>query len=91
MKHPHYECIVAWAEGKTIQFKNCVDTWTYIANPMWDNYFEYRVKPEPKPDYVHETRVYAPDCPGWRFSIDPNLRLTFDGETGELKSAEVLK
>jgi len=88
MKHPHYECIVAWAECKTIQFKSKLGEWRDVAYPVWDNEVEYRVKPEPKPNYVHEATV---NVPGWRFNIHPNLRLTFDGETGELKSAEVLK
>lgn len=91
MKQKHCECIVAWAEGKTIQFESVGGNWKDVPHPVWDNTVNYRIKPEPKPDYVHEATVNSPDCPGWRFNIRPNLRMTFDGETGQLKSAEVLK
>ena len=93
MKHKHYDCIVAWAEGKKIQFKNCVDTWTDIANPEWNNYFEYRVKPEPKPDfstYLTVVRNHTGIQTPIRYNSD-NVKFTYDGETGQLKSAEVLK
>jgi hypothetical protein len=91
MKQQHYECIVAWAEGKTIQFESVHGNWKDVPHPIWDRCVNYRVKPEPKPDYVHEATVNAPECPGCRFNNRPNLRMTFDGETGQLKSAEVLK
>ena len=79
--------------------------WSVVANPPWNESHEYRIKPEPKPDLVMYSRVlsmqehkdggyYAwvsnaytemPSCKA------DNLKLTFDSETGELKSAEVLK
>ena len=98
MKHKHYECIVAWAEGKTIQFKkfqskDCNGTWTDITHPSWDSRNEYRVKPEPIPDFTtyltvaHNRTGNQTNC---RFATD-TVKFTYDGETGELKSAEVLK
>jgi hypothetical protein len=51
------------------------------------------IKPEPKPDFFRY--VYADSNTAgyvhknkWR---EDTLKLTFDGETGELKAAEVLK
>jgi hypothetical protein len=49
---------------------------------------EELIKPETKPDVIlemHMTRFNST-----MIYVDPNLRLTFDGETGKLKSAEVL-
>ena len=89
MKHKHYDMIVAWAEGEQIQFESKLGEWRDIAYPVWDNEVKYRVKPEPKPDVVRERCVAA--WTGISTNLCPNLRLTFDGETGELKSAEVLK
>ncbi len=46
-KHKHYECIVAWAEGKTIQARVKDGEWkTLTYQPEWLLHCEYRVKPE---------------------------------------------
>jgi hypothetical protein len=56
---------------------------------------DYRIKPTPKPDRVRyaNPRIAGDTCAymGSKRSQGDNLKLTFDGETGELKSAEVLK
>jgi hypothetical protein len=52
----------------------------------------YRIKPEPKPDVM--VQFHAVDYQVyWAMYFDriPNLKLTFDGETGKLKAAEVLR
>ena len=103
--HKHAELIKAWADGAEIEFyDHRTQKWWGQDSPDW-TYAEYRIKPEPKPDLVMYSRVlsmqahkdggyYAwvsnaytqmPSCK------NDNLKLTFDGETGELKSAEVLK
>ena len=49
-KHKHYDMIVAWAEGKTIQFRlNNGGPWVdyYGSAPAWHPSSEYRVKPDP--------------------------------------------
>jgi hypothetical protein len=47
-KHKHYDVIVAWAEGKPIQFKSECGSWKDfkgdIPSFMW--FDEWRVKPE---------------------------------------------
>ena len=112
--HKHAELIKAWADGADVQYR-----WKHWHANEWEEWrdliflgdfndainFEYRLKPEPKPDVVMYSRVlsvqehkdggyYAwvsnaytemPSCKA------DNLKLTFDGETGNLKSAEVLK
>ena len=75
-------------------------------NPISDPLLEWRIKPEPKPDRVFESEVKqrAGGCPYiyaiWENTNQPkphsctwptNLRLVFDGETMELKDAEVIK
>jgi hypothetical protein len=47
MKHKHYGCIVAWAEGKQIQYYDNVygkGRWTDISEPIWSENTQYRVK-----------------------------------------------
>jgi hypothetical protein len=105
--HKHAELIKAWADGAEIEaFDSCIDEWVKASSPSWQNQIEYRIKPEPKPDVVlysivHRVSYGLPCSPYASMSSayaqppDPqtpaNLKLTFDGETGELKSAEVLK
>jgi len=73
--HKHAEFIKAWADGGEIQVRIVSSNeWGDAQNPYWAEHYEYRIKPQPKPDVVQF-------C---------NLKLTFDGETGEIKSAEVL-
>ena len=92
MKHKHYDCIVAWAEGKDIQWNNNGVWHNVNANPFWHDLTEYRIKPEPKPDvyvFLKFNTMYGNISRGLGVS-DSNIRVTIDGETGQLKLAEVL-
>jgi hypothetical protein len=103
MKHKHAEVIKAWADGAEIEARFLrAGGWTNWRlqedNFVWyQSNAEYRVKPEPKPDIdmyayaynYHNGSAYISqtiNCKG-----DCNLKLTYDGETNELKSAEVIK
>ena len=93
-RHKHYDVIVAWAEGKEIQFRaKPSDVWndfkTWDAAPTFHSELQYRIKPEPKPDLVREgfmTNLHMI----WNPATDPNLRLTFSGEDGRLIKAEMI-
>ena len=88
-RHKHYDVIVAWAEGKEIQCWSKVSKeWFDDEQPFWFKDYEYRIKPEPKPDVVEE--CFARTGSFQWYLYKPNLRLTFDGETGKLKQAEVI-
>lgn len=89
--HKHAELIKAWADGADIEhFSVPAQIWMYTAHPAWNEDNNYRIKPEPKPDVVEKF------CLRYKHGVDvvtfghPNIKLTFDGETGKLKSAEVL-
>ena len=105
--HKHAELIKAWADGVEIQqrYKDEPHGWTdwvLEESPQWWTYdsVEYRIKPEPKPDeedylvveigtgrwITFRKEQFCDDKP-----IRPQIRLIYDGETGELKSAEVIK
>lgn len=95
--HKHAELIKAWADGATIQSRvKYQDKWEDDCLPSWDTALdiEYRIKPEPKPDVVKYGLVMFNET-ATPFTKDyqrnDNIKLTWDGETGELKSAEVLK
>ena len=100
--HKHAELIKAWADGAEIQLQNSIGGWMDEKYPAWNLTAVYRIKPEPKPDVVRyacydrfqnsefmQLRLYRVmqniDSPTGQ------LKLTFDGETGTLKSAEVLE
>lgn len=99
--HKHAALIKQWADGATIQYRAQVAEWTdCIRNiPAWSTKHEYRVKPEPKPDVVRYACLDI-DCNNKVtarsnfFSVSAlrcdNLKVVFDGETGELKDAQVL-
>jgi len=92
-EHKHAAVLRAIADGKAVQWR---------LNSTWNDYVdghpgcplycmdgtEWRIKPEPKPDVVlYRALGKAGDC---RPFEGANICLTFDGETGKLKSAEVL-
>jgi hypothetical protein len=93
--HKHADLIKAWADGAEIEFRvapGCGE-WKTAKHLIWADDVEYRIKPDIKPDVVI---YYVFDKHGGLFrwhvtKQQANLSLTFDGETGELKSAEVIK
>ena len=100
--HKHAELIKLWADGVEIEFwSEFNEGWLRDTSPTWQNHYKYRIKPEPKKDltvftevvgvmdttYTEFTRGMALTGEHYRFH---NLKLTFDGETGKLKSAEVI-
>jgi hypothetical protein len=94
MKHKHCDVIKAWADGAEIEFKDIFGKWRWIENPEWNGCSEYRIKREPKPDLFifldvrhHKYINYVSDDE----VSTANLKLILDGDTGKLKSAEVLK
>lgn len=97
--HKHAELIKAWADGANIEVLDMGEWYPYPENatPSWRKDAEYRIKPEPKPDYVYFAtfdtvegqKVLDSNITSWKSKMD-SLKLTFDGETGKLKSAEVL-
>jgi len=97
--HPHKHLIIAWANGAKIQRWAHIDScWKDLsAHPVWDENQIYRLKPEPKDDIVKfiNVRLQYKDTGICRWdSCDEqyaNLKLVFDGDTGEIKLAEVLK
>lgn len=50
MRHKHYDCIVAWANGEQIQIKRMDNQWVDLSPsfPQWNEHNEYRVKPKKK-------------------------------------------
>lgn len=93
--HKHAALIKAWADGAEIEFlPSGSSVWWSYQRPCWDWDGDYRIKPEPKPDVVEQyvAKGYT-KYSGVRVAEHwerDNLKLTFDGETGKLKSAEVI-
>jgi len=86
--HKYADLIHAWADGVQIQVK--YDDWVDTSNPQWNENFQYRIKPEPKPDIVRYHEVFHRVTESLQ-SPYHNVKVTFDGETGQLKSVEVIK
>jgi len=79
-RHNHADVIIAWANGAEIEIKNADGEWEpQVYTPTWENWREYRIKPEPKPDirtklWAHREGIY--------------LTFVFDGETKVFKTVE---
>lgn len=93
--HVHAALIKQWADNPKLefQFKNEHGVWMDTV-PHWHVQYEYRIKPETKPDVVKHARASIAEQPGicWTDFIGPydNIKATFDGETGALKGVELL-
>ena len=97
---PHAEFRAAQKDGKAIQLRYCASSeWRDVDYML--NFTEppecYRIKPEKKPDVVMFTpmNLEGAETNDVMFTHARDiecdqLKLTFDGETGKLKSAEVL-
>jgi hypothetical protein len=91
MKHKHYDMIVAWANGQQIQIRETGGDWEDIESPSWINGCQYRIKLEPKPDRWSDIKVsFDVQKDTLNIGVGESVRIHFDGETGKLKSAEVL-
>ncbi len=97
-RHKHADTIIAWANGAKIQVKvhDGSNGWKdcNALGPEWHEYNEYRIKPEPKPDMVMYGRINVDgrdtEWTSVKWESCDNVKVTFDGETGELKSVEIL-
>ena len=90
--HPQAALIKQWADGAQIQWYNRSDKcWQDIGSMIhtWSSYSPYRVKPEPKPDYVRY--AVLSDHATIRQYPNDSLKIVYDGETGEPKSVELIK
>lgn len=96
--HKHAEMIKAWADGAEVEWKYHANAeWQLCETPCWREQVEYRIKPEP--DVVHYAKAtlvegyfHIKAMLSHEFDAQyDNLKLTFDGDTKKLKSAEVIK
>lgn len=81
--------IRAFVDGKEVELCDYGE-WRNTSNPSFSTGYIYRIKPEPI--VVNERVEFNIDI-GVRLRIPdtPNLRLTFDPDTKELLTAEVIK
>lgn len=52
VKHRWHKEIKAWADGAEIEVKENGGGWWTIANPTWREIAEYRIKRQPKAEYL---------------------------------------
>ena len=103
--HKHAKILRAIADGKDVQWQSKLDqSWNDPSgeiNPIIDSDVDWRIKPEPKPDVVQYINAYPADSgcsydelhqaiAGCGEGAIGQVKLVIDGETGKLKSAEVV-
>ena len=90
MKNKHYDIIMAWANGESIEMMEYGRTWVPLVTPIWLEGVVYRVKPAPKPETVREVLLVNSLSAGpLLYAASPgdcNCVLVFDGETGKMKA-----
>jgi hypothetical protein len=91
MKNKHYDIIMAWANGETIEvYLSDKQIWYTLSSPSWFDSAEYRIKPTPTPDVVREVLLVNSLSAGpllYAASLlECNCVLVFDGDTGKLKA-----
>jgi hypothetical protein len=98
--HIHADVIKAWADGAEIQSKfdepeemyYGQNSWALEPFPDWDPLVLYRVRPEPRPNFVVHAHVEIVLGELIVTESPPNnLSLTYNSDTGKLIGAEVLK
>lgn len=67
MKHKHADLIHQWADGAEIQCKNRNDGSWFDTDPDWDDFREYRIKPEEKKPEVRWLWAYCWESK-WEFT-----------------------
>jgi hypothetical protein len=92
-KQKHYDLIVAWANGASVEMHLSDNNWVHCPEPTWGLYSIYRIKPAPKPDRVHEALIslsfHAGPLLHPASPSESNIVLLFDGETGKLKQCTI--
>lgn len=98
--HKHRDLIIAWANGAEIECRPKDGMWI-DCDPSWSNNLEYRIKPEPRPDYIHYIvwdemkavwfEYVAKQIDKDKSVIQPQIAVTYDGNTNKPKSAEMAK
>ena len=100
MKHKHAEYIKQWVDGVECQWWCEYDNKWRLISFLSDFCPEVkvRIKPAPKSDlvdyvYVHDNFGHSDEVARmvWSSEKSGNLKLIWDGDTGILKSAEVVK
>ena len=105
--HKHAVFIKAWADGALIECKQDNGDWYKICSPLWDaTEYRIKPEPKPdivvntlmefKESWRSPSirRVWNGLRPGgYQYDVGryPQVRYTFDGETNELKSVEIIK
>jgi hypothetical protein len=91
--HKHAEILTVWLNDQSVELEFSTSdgaAWakSYGFNPISHPNYDWRIKPEPKPDIVWYTEYRD----GYANTQHPrhNLKLTADGETGKLIKAEVI-
>lgn len=95
--HKWHDIICAWAKGVKVQFRlqdgdGLWHEWVDVKNPAWFGYgyeIEYRIKPEPKPDFSVDMQLDEYGASPSR--LPSNIKATFDGNTGKLKDIKLIK
>lgn len=93
-KHKHADLIKAWADGAKIECRGEVgEPWLPTTHPAWYEDYYYRIKPEDI-ELVQYYQSSARKDLVWNLTSkdmdNQRVKWIIDGETGRIKSVELL-
>lgn len=90
-RNPHYDTIVAWAEGKAIQwYDERAEKWEDRCNPMWHPLSKYRIKPEPSTAHqIYLDAAYPGTAPHSNKPLVESSERGFQAVINAVKSGEL--
>jgi hypothetical protein len=78
--HKHKDVIIAYANGNLIQVKSPYSPLWFDCEgtPQWYTENEYRIKPEPKPDYSKFIGLYSDNYKNIHGAVERDERVRFE-------------
>ena len=73
MKHKHYDCIVAWADGAKIETSEDGLVWSHVQHPRWYEDMQYRIEQSPVIEVVYYFQQFNFDD-YHAFDCEPKLK-----------------
>ena len=90
-RHVHADLMIAYANDASLKFEyysNFLERWLTSEVPTFNQNIKYRIKPKPDYEYLLKIETWN-HCQGEQACF--HIKVLYDGQTGEVKSVELMK